>query len=371
MKKMEYKTGNLFQFLMEKVKVIMVLMLGSGVVFASCSRDSEDGDPFEGSWKLQKVAQGADEVDVTNVPCSQDIRLTVTNTEYSLYFSVQQSAGSGQCNSQTFSGKWTKRDGKYYITPANGAEQEFPLTFSNNNQTLRFTYSDGSASFDMIFSKEATENPSDTGGVSVSKPGSGVYAGIWVIGSSRYDLAVLLRDDGTYTESLGRSDWKTHIGGTYTREGNKAILTSNSGKKQTLEYQDNYSYVLASGAYFMFKVEFVSQIPPSGYRFQNIAVLDTGGNFSASGVSGYYYFDGKGNFSNDKSAFTQTSGNGIGSGSYSGQRYIGTYTISNGELTLRYPNGSTSKHSFFYGRPTSNGGDATIVVDGNTYFQKE
>lgn len=370
MKKTAIKNRKLFSGLLKKASIVALLLVGSSVALASCSRDSDEGDPFEGTWKLQKVVQGTQEVDVTNVPCSQDTRLTVNSTDYSLFFSVQQSAGSGQCNNQTLSGTWNKRDGKYYITPVNSAEQEFPLTFSDNNQTLRFTYGSGVEAFDMVFTKEASQTPSN-GGVNVSKPGSGVYAGIWTIGSTRYDLAVLLRDDNTYTESLGRSDWKTHVSGTYIREGNKAILTSNTGKKQTLEYKDNYSYVLASGSYFMFKVEFVSQIPPSGYRFQNIAVLDNSGNFSASGVSGYFYFDGQGNFSNDKSAFTQTSGSGIGSGSYTGERYIGKYSISNGELTLRYPNGSTTTHSFFYGKPTSNGGDATIVVDGNTYFQKE
>lgn len=350
-----------------KIKLLLVM-----VCFASCGKETEASEPFQGVWNLKAIVQGGQIVDVTKpeLPCFKNTKLTVGSSNFELFFSALKSQNSTDCNSVTESGTWTKRDGKYYITQK-GQETEFPMKFSDNNNTLQFTYGIGANAFDMIFKREENSSTNNNGGTNTTKPGTGVYAGIWFIGSSRYDLAIYLRDDGTYTEGLRKSDWKTRVDGNYTIQGNKLTTIHKSGSKSYYTYMDNYSYMLANGTYFMFKVEFVNQIPPSGYKFQNIAVLDVAGNFSASGVSGYLYFDGKGNFSNDKTAFTQTSGSGIGSGGYSGQKYIGTYTISDGTLTLRYSNGSTSTHSFFYGKPSKKGDDATIVVDGYTYFQKE
>lgn len=356
-----------------KITVRIAFFVMAIIGIASCGKDSDKaGDAFEGVWKLKAIVQNGTVIDVTqaHLPCFKNTTLTVGASNFDLFFSAPQSQNSTNCNNVTESGTWIKRDGKYFITQ-NGQEIEFPMQFSDNNTTLQFSYGSGANAFNMVFSKEGNSSGDSNGGTNTTKPGTGVYAGIWFIGSSRYDLAIYLRDDGTYTEGLRKSDWKTRIDGNYTIQGNKLTTTSKSGEKSYYEYMDNYSYMLADGTYFMFKVEFVNQIPPSGYKFQNIAVLDVAGNFSASGESGYLYFDGNGKFSNDKSAFTQTSGSGIGSGSYSGQKYIGTYTISDGTLTLRYSNGSTSTHSFFYGRPSKKGDDATIVVDGYTYFQKE
>ncbi|MFK8265771.1 lipocalin family protein [Capnocytophaga cynodegmi] len=351
----------------QKIKLLLVM-----VCFASCGKESEASEPFQGVWNLKAIVQNGQVVDVTrpDLPCFKNSKLTVGATNFELFFSALKSQNSTDCDSSTESGTWTKRDGKYFISQ-NGQEIEFPIQFSDNNTTLQFTYGTGAGAFDMVFKKEGSSSGDTNTGTNATKPGTGVYAGIWFLGANRYDLAIYLRDDGTYTEGLRKSDWKTRVDGNYTIQGNKLTTTSKSGKKSYYTYMDNYSYMLASGTYFMFKVEFVNQIPPSGYKFQNIAVLDAAGNFSASGVSGYLYFDGNGKFSNDKSAFTQTSGSGIGSGSYSGQKYVGTYTISNGNLTLRYSNGTTSTHSFFYGRPSTKGDDATIVVDGYTYLQKE
>ncbi|MDO5105589.1 lipocalin family protein [Capnocytophaga sp.] len=351
----------------QKIALLMLLTFG----ITACGKDSSDStDPFEGNWRLVALVQGGQIVDITsnNIPCFKNSKLTVTSSDFNLFFVAPESlTPNSQCQSVTEVGTWTKRDGDYYITQ-NGQEAKFPIVFTDDNTTLRFTYGQGANAFDLVFKKINTTSASNN--TNATKPGTGVYAGIWFIGSSRYDLAIYLRDDGTYTEGLHQNDWKTRIDGNYTIQGNKLTTTNKAGEKSYYEYHDNYSYMLADGAYFMFKVDFVNQIPPSGYKFQNIAVLDAAGNFSASGVSGYLYFDGNGKFSNDRSAFSQTSGSNIGSASYSGQKYVGTYTISNGNLTLQYANGSTSTHSFFYGKPSKKGDDATIVVDGYTYFQQ-
>ncbi|GET44961.1 hypothetical protein [Capnocytophaga felis] len=349
-----------------------IRLLLAVICFISCGKDSEANEPFQGVWNLKAIVKTGQVIDVTkpDFPCFKNTKLTVGETNFDLFLSAPNSPTSSDCKEVTESGSWTKRNGKYYITQK-GQEIEFPMQFTDNNTTLQFTYGVGADAFDMVFKKEKKSSTNNTGGTNATKPGTGVYAGIWFLGANRYDLAIYLRDDGTYTEGLRKRDWKTRVDGNYTIQGNKLTTTHKSGSKSYYTYMDNYSTMLADGTYFMFKVEFVNQIPPSGYKFQNIAVLDAAGNFSASGVSGYLYFDGKGNFSNDKTAFTQTSGSGIGSGGYSGQKYVGTYTISDGTLTLRYSDGSTTTHSFFYGRPSKKGDDATIVVDGYTYFQKE
>lgn len=197
-------------------------------------------------------------------------------------------------------------------------------------------------------------------------PGTGIYGGIWFIGSSRFDLCLYLREDGTFTDRLNKKDWKTHVLGTYTIEGNKlTVKTAGSGDANSYTYYNNFNY-MSNGAYYLFKFEMVDQIPPGGYYFSNITSLSIGGTYSGSESSSYLYFDGKGNFSNDSSSFSSVGGGGVGGGAYDNSKSIGTYTISNGDLTLKYNDGTTELRSFFF--YDSEEDTDMIMVDGNIYY---
>ena len=61
----------------------------------------------------------------------------------------------------------------------------------------------------------------------------------------------------------------------------------------------------------------------------------------------------------------------VGGGGTRSSSSAGSYTLDAGELTLRYDDGRTQRHSFFYIPPTSEGKAGGAVVDGAIYFLDE
>ena len=61
----------------------------------------------------------------------------------------------------------------------------------------------------------------------------------------------------------------------------------------------------------------------------------------------------------------------VGGGGTRSSSSTGSYTLDGGELTLRYDDGRTQRHSFFYIPPTSEGKAGGAVVDGVIYFLDE
>ena len=98
----------------------------------------------------------------------------------------------------------------------------------------------------------------------------------------------------------------------------------------------------------------------------------SGGSDTVSvGVSGYYCFDGKGRFSSGGSSYATvtsgTAGGGIGGGSSKSRSDEGSYTLDQGELTLKYDDGTVVRHSFFYTSPLVKDNKAMAIIDGEVY----
>ena len=88
---------------------------------------------------------------------------------------------------------------------------------------------------------------------------------------------------------------------------------------------------------------------------------------SGAGGNGYIKFEGN-RFIEYSGSFSSMSTSSAGGGSSSSNKASGTYTINNGDLTLKYNNGTVKRHSFFYVPPTSSGKGAMVVLDGSIYY---
>lgn len=200
-----------------------------------------------------------------------------------------------------------------------------------------------------------------------TKSGRGVYAGV---DHSGFDQVIYLRDDGTYTEELGKADWKTRVDGTYTISGNKLITTDKKGIKDEYEYTTaDKNAMLAPGSFYMFKAQIPkNKIPDGVYSFYVGTVSGSAGiGVSGAGGNGYIKFEGN-RFIEYSGSFSSMSTSSAEGGSSSSNKASGTYTINNGDLTLKYNNGTVKRHSFFYVPPTSSGKGAMVVLDGSIYY---
>ncbi|MEN0055347.1 MAG: hypothetical protein AAGC65_16850 [Mucilaginibacter sp.] len=201
---------------------------------------------------------------------------------------------------------------------------------------------------------------------------NGVYAGcefspspIIGGGTSRRDIVVLFRSDGTFNDYMGAADWKTRVSGKYTINGSKVTLNYAKGSSQ---YTIKSETALYGYGYDMFKLQ-GEVIPPGYYKFTR--AMGGGGGASAMVYvgalnTGGLNFDGNGHFSNSRSSAVLISGANVGGGSSSGDSGSGTYKIKDGLLTLTFANGKTEMHSFFSDKPGTK--SAMAVVDGSVYF---
>lgn len=188
-------------------------------------------------------------------------------------------------------------------------------------------------------------------------------------GMGRNDNVILFRPDGTFNHQLEKPDWKTRVTGKYTIEGQNVLLQYNGGSKDKFILEADGD--LDAGSYSLLKLDTYNSIPPGYYGFTSSSSSGGGATgmifVGTSGKRGLY-FDGKGNFTSNRSSATMVSGEGIGGGGSSKDSGAGTYIISNGILTLKYNNGHTEMHSFF-SRPREK--PIMAVVDGNIYFMED
>lgn len=198
--------------------------------------------------------------------------------------------------------------------------------------------------------------------------GAGFYAGVHFLNGKRYDECLYLRDNGTYTTDFKSNDWRTKVDGKYTVSGNTLKLTSNTGYERTLKYNSTFDKI--DGSWRFFKLEIGNRAPEGKFEYENANYsIDNSphGSAVAGGNQSFFYFDGKGSFSNDVENYVTISGQNIGGGSSSSQHLFGTYTVKDAILTLKYNNGTTQSHTFFY-RIDPENNNTMIVLDGKIYF---
>lgn len=196
----------------------------------------------------------------------------------------------------------------------------------------------------------------------------GVYAGqhmaLLVNGSYMVVDVILFRPDGTFNDDLRRQDWHNYVAGKYDITGKKIQLLHSNGKKNTMEFDENGNVL--SGGFSLLKLNTFNAIPEGMYKHQSAS--GSGGNGSTYvGVfhNADIYFDGNGNFGNNKASSTVISGTDVGGGGSTSAKGRGKYTIDNGVLTLKYDNGHTEKHSFFCNTVQK---PVMAVIDGDIYF---
>ena len=203
---------------------------------------------------------------------------------------------------------------------------------------------------------------------------NGVYGGIRFSvspliggGMSRTDIVILFRPDGTFSNEMNKPDWKTRISGRYQVNGSKITVNYTRGSDEfTIKESGN----LQGGGYTLFKLSGL-QIPAGYYEMNRAASgggMGTGmvavGTSSHSGL----IFDGKGHFSNSRSAATVVSGDNVGGGSSKSSNGSGDYKIDHGVLTLTYNDGRTELHNFFC--ETGNK-KPMAAIDGGIYFMED
>jgi hypothetical protein len=209
---------------------------------------------------------------------------------------------------------------------------------------------------------------------------NGVYIGAELYttpfnGMQINNIVIYFRGDGTFNNTLNRADWKTSVSGSYTIT-NKTVQLSfkngDEGKKYILAANGNLMST-AGIKHTLHKVKKVSAIPAAVYE-KRTATTSGGIGTPIVGAfsSNYLYFDGKGNFSADRSSVVGVGGDAAG-GTVGGKfgknsKAGGTYKLGDGEITLTYGNGTVAKHSFFYSPPNE---EDLILLDGEFYFREE
>ncbi|WP_442591718.1 hypothetical protein ACSBL2_10875 [Pedobacter sp. AW31-3R] len=210
---------------------------------------------------------------------------------------------------------------------------------------------------------------------------NGVYVGAQLYntpfnGMQIDHLVFYFRNDGTFSDKLNIPNWKTNVSGRYTVQNNRVQFRSdNETKKYKLSSNGNLEST--SGIkHTLHKVKNVINIPAAAYESKTASSsggLGTGMPNVAAFSSDFLYFDGKGNFSSDRSGMVGIGGD-VADGTIGGKvenndkAKKGRYKLSPGEITLSFPNGNVVKQSFFYSPPNE---EDLIVVNGEFYFRQE
>ncbi len=190
-------------------------------------------------------------------------------------------------------------------------------------------------------------------------------------GMDREDLTLYLRPDKTFTQSVEKADWKTHIEGKWAIQGKEVVLNYDDVKRKPRTFTIVSPERLKSGGgYILFKMVIANSIPKGIYEFKYASGSGgIGSNLPYVGVSGnrYIYFDGKGNFSQDASKVVAIIGDNIGGGTNSNDNTAGTYTIKDGVLTLTTPDGKKAVSSIFTHKDDK--GETMATINGDLYFE--
>lgn len=211
---------------------------------------------------------------------------------------------------------------------------------------------------------------------------NGVYIGAELYttpfdGMQINNIVIFFRNDGTFNNALDQADWKTKTSGNYTITNNIVQLTFKNGeesKKYKLAANGNLESTVGI-KHTLHKVKKVVALPAAVYEKRTASTsggMGTGMPTVGAFSSNYLYFDGKGNFSIDRSSIVGVTGDATG-GTVGGKfekkgMSSGTYKMGDGEIILTFGNGTVSRHSFFFSPPDE---EDLILLDGEFYFRQE
>ncbi|WP_207515293.1 hypothetical protein [Longitalea luteola] len=187
------------------------------------------------------------------------------------------------------------------------------------------------------------------------------------------NIVIYFRNDGSFNDQLNTADWKTTVTGTYVIKNKLVKLSFRNGQEPvTYQLAANGNLVSMAGIkHTLYKVKKVTSLTASAYEKRSGSSRGgMGTGMPAAGVfsSNYLHFDGKGNFSFNRSGIV-----GIGSNDAAGKyeknsKGSGRYKLGDGEIILTFKDGSVSKHSFFYSPPNE---EDLILLDGEFYFREK
>ncbi|WPU97222.1 hypothetical protein SNE26_14435 [Mucilaginibacter sp. cycad4] len=211
---------------------------------------------------------------------------------------------------------------------------------------------------------------------------NGVYVGAELYntpfdGMQINNIVISFRNDGTFNNTLNQPDWKTKASGSYTVKNNLIQLTFRNGdesKKYKLAANGNLEST-AGIKHTLHKVKKVAAIPAGMYEKRSASSsggMGTGMPAVGAFSSELIYFDGKGNFSTDRSSVVGVTGDAAG-GTVGGKfekngKTSGTYKLGDGEITLTFGNGNIARQSFFYSPPNE---EDLVLLNGEFYFRKD
>jgi hypothetical protein len=186
-------------------------------------------------------------------------------------------------------------------------------------------------------------------------------------------IVLYFKGDGTLNNKLNQPDWRTKTTGTYTINGGTVQInfkTGDESKKYTLAANGNLQST-AGIRHTLHKVKKISSVPAGAYEKKSASSsggMGTGMPAVGAFSSDYLYFDGKGNFSADRSSVVGVSGESVAGKFDRDSKSSGTYKLGDAEITLAYGSGKTTRHSFFYSPPTE---EDLILLDGDFYFRDD
>lgn len=208
--------------------------------------------------------------------------------------------------------------------------------------------------------------------------GDVVYAGrnfTWGTNMGSFDIAILLRENGTFCENLDAPDWQTKIEGRHQKIKDGILLEymDKTMENDTIfiekDDSDGYEHITYGGAQ-MLKLKTPNTVPEGYYEYKSAS--SSGGMGTGRVYVGTQRYDGihfyaNGTFNRSSSGGVLVSDATIGGGSSSDNSASGSYTIDAGLLTLTNKNGNVDKNSFFYSEPDEDGA-FTIAMNGALFF---
>ncbi len=132
---------------LKPIKFLLLFILLIGMNACSKEEDNVD-DPIIGNWKLESIRIDSDEMNVANEPCYKDSYCNITSSEIKLHLSIPDNSS---CNEQTSSGKWEKKNGKYWELDGNDGSTLLPISIERDN--LVFSVLSNGKTIKFIFNK--------------------------------------------------------------------------------------------------------------------------------------------------------------------------------------------------------------------------
>lgn len=397
----KYALGPIGEFWLDKdaLKVKQSLDGGKFIVFsfkkdaaankavATATGSNLSADELEGRWEIDSVAAQGQTFKTAGQKCFEDSFFQIAGGKATV--SIVAANPDGTCKTGAGESGYKSLGAGRYALDNDAGEfrlKNGSLEYEQSAGGILFTFKKSRAaqassnqaqaksSSNLEPEKDPSVKHSDAG---ASKKGTGVFAGKWFFINTNTDISFYLRDDGTYCDDLGKPDWRTRIDGTYKKDGKKIVRTANDGEQSTYSCENaDCTFLWSDGGYHLFNAQILNEVPKGSYSFTavgSMSVYNASGGIDivGGGVSGYYDFDGKGRFKDGSWAYSSAAMSNVGGGGTSSSSSAGSYTLDAGELTLRYDDGRTQRHSFFYIPPTSEGKAGGAVVDGAIYFLDE